>query len=221
MDKARRTIAALTMKRSIRKVPKDKEPTQLKVMECVDDTGEGRKDSPRKELEKRILFASEASESLRTEKSEGSSSTDGVRRDNSPMERKPARSNDSNHAEDMGRKDSPGKTSEKRTLFVSQIEETSESLRYPESEKSTSEDRVTQGRTESSDSYTEPVKSDSTTERSMAKGCIKTVDENASESEKRLGYFKLGLHNPFEVPEADKLFEVVGRIEGRTAEHRV
>jgi hypothetical protein len=125
MDKARRTIAALTTKRSIRKAPKDKEPTQSKVMECVDDTGQGRKNSPRKELEKRILFASEASESLRNLESEGSGSTDGVRRDSSPMDRKPARSNNRNHADDMGRKDSPGKTSEKRTLFVSQTEETS------------------------------------------------------------------------------------------------
>jgi Reverse transcriptase (RNA-dependent DNA polymerase)/RNase H-like domain found in reverse transcriptase/Integrase zinc binding domain/Chromo (CHRromatin Organisation MOdifier) domain/Aspartyl protease len=72
---------------------------------------------------------------------------------------------------------------EKRTLCASLKEEASESLRYPESEQSTSEDSVTQ---------------DSTTER-------------------RLGYFGLGLHDRLEVPEADKLLEVVGQIEGRTA----
>src|SRR5271169_1122219 len=52
----------------------------------------------------------------------------------------------------------------------------------------------------------------------MAKGCIEIVaDENASDSEARLGYFGLGLHDRLEVPEADKLLEVVGQIEGRTA----
>ena len=155
MDKARGTIAALsTTKGSTRrKSPKDKEPTQLKDTKGVDDTGQGRKDTPRKELEKRILFASEASESLRC----------------------------------------------------------------PESEKSTSEDSVTQQRTESSDSCTEPVTSDSITETLIAKGCIETVDHNASESERRLGYFGLGLHDRLEVPEADKLLEVVGQIDGRTA----
>ena len=117
----------------------------------------------------------------------------------------------------QGRKDSPRKEFEKRTLFVSQTEEASESLRYPESEKSTSEDSVTQGRTEPSDSCTEPVTNDSTTELLMAKGCIKTVDDNTSESERRLGYFGLGLHDRLEVPEADKLLEVIGQIEGRTA----
>jgi hypothetical protein len=72
---------------------------------------------------------------------------------------------------------------------------------------------VTQGRTETSDLIAEPV---STTEQSMAKGCIEPVDENASESEARLGYIGLGLHQ-LEVPEADQLLEVVGRIEGRPA----
>ena len=109
---------------------------------------------------------------------------------------------------------------EKRTLFASQTEEASESLRYPESEKSTSEDSVTQGRTELSDKRTEPVTSDNTTEQSMAKGCIETVDvddERTSDLEMRLGYFGLGLHDRLEVPEADKLLEVVGQIEGRSA----
>ena len=54
--------------------------------------------------------------------------------------------------------------------------------------------------------------------QAMAKGCIETVDdENASNLEMRLGYFGLGLHDRLEVPEADKLLEVVGQIEGRPA----
>jgi hypothetical protein len=100
-----------------------------------------------------------------------------ARRNGSPEDGTSAMSNDSDHADDMGRMDSPGKEFERRTLFVSQTEETSESLRYPESKESTSEDSVTQGRTGPSDSYTEPV----ITEQSMAKGCIEPVsDENAS-----------------------------------------
>jgi hypothetical protein len=119
----------------------------------------------------------------------------------------------SDHADGMGKKDSPGKKSEKRTLFVSQTEEASESLRYPESE-SISEDSVTQRRTEASDLIAGSVN----TESSMAKGCIETVaDQDASDLEVRLGYFGLGLHNQLEVPEADKLLEVFGQIEGRTA----
>src|SRR5271169_1200030 len=56
-------------------------------------------------------------------------------------------------------------------------------------------------------------------ETSMAKGCVGTIidDEGTSESEMRLGYFGLGLHERLEVPEADKLLEVVGQIEGRPA----
>jgi hypothetical protein len=49
----------------------------------------------------------------------------------------------------------------------------------------------------------------STTEKSIAKGGIESVDENASESETRLGYFGLGLQDRLEVPEADMLLEVV------------
>ena len=85
------------------------------------------------------------------------------------------------------RKDSPGKKLEKRTLFASQTEEASESLRYPESEKSTSEDSVTQGRTELSDKRTESVISDNTTEQSMAKDCIETVDVDDDERNVGLG----------------------------------
>ena len=55
----------------------------------------------------------------------------------------------------------------------------------------------------------------------MAKACIEPVDvdndEGSSDKEMRLGYFGLGLHDRLEVPEADKLLEVVGQIEGRTA----
>ena len=53
----------------------------------------------------------------------------------------------------------------------------------------------------------------------MAKGCIEPVDddERTSDLEMRLGYFGLGLHDQMEVPEADKLLEVVGQIEGRPA----
>jgi hypothetical protein len=113
----------------------------------------------------------------------------------------------------QGEKDSLVKKSEKRTLFVSQTEETSESLRYPESNESTPEGSVIQGRTETSDLISEPV---STTEQSMAKRCIEPVDENASVSEARLGYIGLGLHQ-LEVPEADQLLELIGQIEERPA----
>ena len=126
------------------------------------------------------------------------------RRNNSAEDRKPARSKDTNHADGTGkgRKDTPVQKLEKRTLFASQTEEASESLCYPESEESTSADDVTQEETE----------------QSMAKGCIETVDdENASDLDMRLGYFGLGLHDQMEVPEADKLLEVVGQIEGRPA----
>jgi hypothetical protein len=98
----------------------------------------------------------------------------------------------------QGRKDSL----EKRILAASQTAEAPESLRYPELKESTSEDSVTQEETE----------------QSMAKGCIETVDdERTSDLEMRLGYFGLGLHDRLEVPEADKLLEVVGQIEGRPA----
>ena len=117
----------------------------------------------------------------------------------------------------QGRKDSL----EKRILAASQTAEAPESLRYPESRKSTSADSVTQGRAELSEKRTEPVTSDDTTEQSMAKVYIETVDvdndEGTSDMEMRLGYFGLGLHDQMEVPEADKLLEVVGQIEGRPA----
>jgi hypothetical protein len=87
------------------------------------DASQGRKSSPGKEFGKSILFASEASESLRNSESEGLDSTDGARRDSSPMDMKSgsldgirrngslkdsilARSNDRNHADGMGKRDS-------------------------------------------------------------------------------------------------------------------
>jgi hypothetical protein len=72
-----------------------------------------------------------------------------ARRNKSPKDKEPPQLEDVECVEaGEGGKDSPGKQSEKRTLFASQTEEAPESLRYPESEKSTSEDSVTQGRTE-------------------------------------------------------------------------
>src|SRR6266496_894431 len=123
---------------------------------------------------------------------------DASRRNESAKDKEPTRLEHIKDVDDAGhgRKDSPGKELEKRTLFASQTEEASESLRYPESEESRPEDRMTQGRTESSDSCAEPVTSDNTTEQSMAKGCIETVDdESTSDLEMRLGYLRLGLHD--------------------------
>ena len=70
----------------------------------------------------------------------------------------------------QGRKDSL----EKRILTASQTAEAPESLRCPESRRSTSEDSVTQKETELSEKRTEPVISDDNTEQPMAKGCIET-----------------------------------------------
>ena len=74
---------------------------------------------------------------------------------------------------------------------------------------------MTQKETELSEKRTETFNSDDITEQSMAKGCIETVDdESTSDLEMRLGYLRLGLHDRLKVPEADKLLEVVDRIEG-------
>jgi hypothetical protein len=166
--------------------------------------------------------------------------TDAGKRYSSAEDAIPARSKDSNHAEGKGNKNTPVQelekargtielsttgqgrkdSLEKRTLFTSLKEEVLESLRYPESKESTSEDSVTQEETEISDNCTEPVTSDDTTEQPMAKGCIETVDvddERTSDLGMRLGYYGLGLHNRMEVPEADRLLEVIGQIEGRPA----
>ncbi|TMC19484.1 MAG: hypothetical protein E6J34_15270 [Chloroflexi bacterium] len=165
--------------------------------------GKGRRDTPVQDM------ASGTIATLAT--TEGS-----TRRDKSPKDRMPTRSKDTKGVDGtgQGRKDSH----EKRTLAASQTAEAPESLRYPESKESTSEDSVTQKETELSEKRTEPVmNADNTTEQSMAKD-IETVDnENASGMEMRLGYFGLGLHDQMEVPEADKLLEVVGQIEGRPA----
>ena len=61
---------------------------------------------------------------------------------------------------DQGRKDSL----EKRILAASQTAEAPESLRYPESRRSISEDNVTQKEAELSEKRTEPVTSDDNTE---------------------------------------------------------
>jgi hypothetical protein len=77
---------------------------------------------------------------------------------------------------------------------------------------------VTQGRTESWAGCAEPVTSVTITERSMTKGCIEIVDKNASESETRLRYFGLLLiHDRLKVLEADRVLEVIGQVELRTA----
>src|SRR5436305_15019825 len=61
------------------------------------------------------------------------------------------------------------------------------------------------------------MNADNTTEQSMAKDIETVNNENASGMEMRLKYFGLGLHDHMEVPEADKLLDVVGQIEGRPA----
>ena len=83
-----------------------------------------------------------------------------TRRDKPPKDKEPTRLEDRKCVDDAGqrRMDSPGMKLEKRTLFASQMEEASESLRYPESKKSTSEDSATQERTERSDIIAEPVR---------------------------------------------------------------
>ena len=86
-------------------------------------------------------------------------------------------------------KESPRKESEKRTLATSQMEEVPESLRYPKSEESTSEDCVAQ---EQEKDYME------------------------NDLEVRLGYIEMGICK-LEVPEANTLLEVNGQIDGKTA----
>ena len=86
-------------------------------------------------------------------------------RKNDPAEdRKSARSKDMNLMDDISkeRKDVPVQKSEKRTLAASQMEEASESLRYPESRKSIFEDSVIQERMELSEKRIELVISDNT-----------------------------------------------------------
>ena len=86
-------------------------------------------------------------------------------------------------------KRSPEMELEKRTLVISQKEEVPESLRYPKSEESASEDCVTQ-------------------EKELSK---------EKDLEMRLGYIGTGLCNKLEVPEAKTLLEVNGQINGKAA----
>ena len=123
--------------------------------------------------------------------------TDGsARRSKSP--RMPTRAKGTKGVNGIGqeRKDSL----EKRTLTTSQTMEAPESLHCPESRRSTSEDSVTQQEVELSEKRTEPATSDN--------------DEGTSNMDMRLEYFGLGLHDRMEVPETDKLLEVVDQIEG-------
>jgi hypothetical protein len=115
MYKARDTIAALSTTKGltqINKSPKDKGLTQLKDRKCVwIILAKGGWILPERnsESEKRILFASEAPESLRNSEPEGSGSTDGVRRNSSHTDTIPARSKNPDHADNTGkgRKDPP------------------------------------------------------------------------------------------------------------------
>src|SRR5271169_3013876 len=77
----------------------------------------------------------------------------------------------------QGRKDSL----EKRILAASQTAEAPESLRYPESRRSTSKDSVTQKETELSEKRTEPVIDNDNRTEPMAKVYIETVDVDNDE----------------------------------------
>jgi len=91
---------------------------------------------------------------------------------------------------------------EKRILSTSQMEEVSESLRYPKSVESVSEDQVTQEQMELSDDNSRTIEVKDTTEKDL---------------EVRLGYVGMGFHNKLEVPEAKTLLEVIGQIDGKVA----
>jgi hypothetical protein len=132
----------------------------------------------------------------------------------------PTRSEDKKGVDDTDqrRKDS----SRKPTLFASQTKEAPESLHYPESRRSTSENSVIQKETELSEKRTEPITSDDTMEQPMAKGCIETInidndDKRMLDLGMRLGYFGLRLHDQMEIPETDKLLKIVDQIEERSA----
>src|SRR6266513_1361565 len=91
---------------------------------------------------------------------------------------------------------------EKRILSTSQMEEVSESLRYPKSVESVSEDQVTQEQMELSDDNSRTIEVKDTTEEDL---------------EVRLRYVGMGFHNKLEVPEAKTLLEVIGQIDGKFA----
>ena len=82
------------------------------------------------------------------------------------------------------------------------MEEVPESLRYPKSEESASEDCVIQKENELLDDN-----STSVTVKDMKEG----------NSEMRLGYIGMGLHDKLEVLEAKKLLEVAGQIDRKPA----
>ena len=118
---------------------------------------------------------------------------------------------------DQGRKDSL----EKRTLSASQTAEAPESLRYPESRRSTSEDSVTQKETKLSEKRIEFVTrrqyNGTIDDERLHRNRRRRRRQRMSDMDMRLGYFGLGLHDQMEIPEADKLLEVVDQIEGRSA----
>jgi len=120
----------------------DRKSADCKGKDPAED--KGNKDAPMQEME----MARNAIATLATTK-------ESARRDRSL--KVPTRS-EGVEGTGQGRKDSL----EKRTLFASQTKEALESLRYPESKRSTSEDNVTQKETE----------------QAMAKGCIGTVDDD-------------------------------------------
>ena len=106
---------------------------------------------------------------------------------------------------------------EKCILAASQTTKAPESLRYPESRRSTSEDNVTQKEAELSEKRTEPVTNDDNTKQSITKDCIEIIDvdndEGTSNMDMRFGYFGLRLHDRIKIPEADKLLKIIDQIE--------
>ena len=89
---------------------------------------------------------------------------------------------------------------EKRILPTSQMEEVSESLCYPKSVESVSEDQVTQEQMELSDDNSRTIEVKDTTEEDL---------------DVRLEYVRMGSNNKLEVPEAKILLEVIGQIDGK------
>ena len=82
------------------------------------------------------------------------------------------------------------------------MKEVSESLRYPKSVESVSEDQVTQEQMELSDDNSRTIEVKDTTEEDL---------------DVRLGYIGMGSNNKLEVPEAKTLLEVNGQINGKAA----
>ena len=212
-DKAERTIAALSIKAPAKpndsmkhgildtgrrnSSAEDRKPARSKDTNHADATGYKDQDPVKDTIRGAITTLA---------------MTDGsTRRSKSP--RMPTRMKDVDDT-DQERKDSL----EKRILTTSQTAKASESLRYPESRKSTSEDNVTQEETELPEKRTESAINDDIMEQSMMKVYIESVDvdndEGMLDMDMRLGYFGLGLHDQMEISETDKLLEVVSQIEG-------